>query len=73
MGSIPVTLTAFSSLITSVTGVSFFIRSYTEKFTVPQQRLDGGAKYLRADSSERRNTEAIRELRWELCRRLDVA
>jgi hypothetical protein len=26
---------AFSSLITSVTGVSFFLRSYTEKFIVP--------------------------------------
>jgi uncharacterized membrane protein YoaK (UPF0700 family) len=26
-----------------------------------------------ADSSERRNTEVIRRLRWELCGRLDVA
>jgi hypothetical protein len=26
-----------------------------------------------ADSSERRNTEAIRRLRWELCGRADVA
>jgi hypothetical protein len=26
-----------------------------------------------ADSSERRNTEVIRRLRWELCGRLDAA
>jgi hypothetical protein len=32
-----------------------------------------GAKFLWADSSERRNTEAIRRLRWELCGRADVA
>ena len=32
-----------------------------------------GAKIHEADSSERRNAEAIRRLRWELCGRLDVA
>jgi hypothetical protein len=32
-----------------------------------------GAKLGEADFSERRNTEAIRRLRWELCGRLDVA
>ena len=37
-----------------------------------RRRDQGGATYPRADSSERRNIEAMWRLRWELGGRLDV-
>jgi TraM recognition site of TraD and TraG len=42
-------------------------RHLLEQVKVNRPHCDG------ADSSERRNTEAVRRLRWELCGRLDVA